>query len=365
MSPKSSNPKIETAMRETNSNTYPAGILFNLVKDIEQALLKMFKNTDRSDHTVSNQFYKRMLLALICMLAIVLPIRLKRGEPTIQIVHAQSEVVMRSLQVQLWPEYDQPSMLVIVDFELAQETELPARVTFRFPDDANLTAVASQEATGLINAEYEGPKVENDWQIITVIVKNAATYHLEYYEPLEMEGNLRKFIYQWNGTYPVTGFSTSILKPVDTTNLTTEPRLDPVTNPDGSTVYTSQPASLTKGEQYSLSLTYNKTSDTLFIPPQDLRPSTPVDEKTEGRISLQNYLPFILGAIGLMIVIGGLVYYWQSGSKREGGRRRRKPSQPMEKEPATSIYCPQCGTRAQMNDQFCRVCGTRLRKKEA
>jgi hypothetical protein len=364
MSPKSSNPKIEATVRQTNSNTSLAGDLFNLVKDTEQALLKMYRNAYHSDHTAINHFYKRMLLVLICMLAIVLPIRLTPGEPTIQIVQAQSEVVLRSLQVQLWPEYDQPSMLVIVDFELAQETGLPARVTFRFPEDANLTAVASQETTGLINAEYEGPKVENGWQIITIIVKTATTYHLEYYEPLEIEGNLRNFIYQWNGTYPVTGFSASILKPVDTTNLTTEPRLDPVTNPDGSTVYTSQPVSLTKGEQYNLSLTYNKSSDTLFIPPQDLRPSTPVDEKTEGRISLQNYLPFILGAIGLMVVIGGLVYYWQSGSKRAGGRRRRKPSQQMEKEPATSIYCPQCGTRAQMNDQFCRVCGTRLRKKE-
>ena len=364
MSPKSSSFKIEPMLRRTPSSTSLVCYCMNLMSGIKKVIFKNLENSDHPNPTIRKQFKKWTVIVLISMLAILLPFQPKPGEPAYHNVYAQSAVSLKSLQVQLWPEYDQPSMLVIVDFELSKETELPARVTFRFPDEANLTAVASRETTGLINAEYEGPRVENDWQIITVIVNNPTAYHLEYYESLEVEGTVRRFIYQWNGSYPVTGFTISILKPVDTTTLTTEPRLDPVTNPDGSTVYTSQPSSLTKGEQYNLRLTYDKTTDTLFVPPQDLRPSTPVDEKTEGRISLQNYLPFILAAIGLMALLGGLVYYWQSGSKREGRRRRRKPSQQTEKEPATGIYCPQCGTRAQMNDLFCRVCGTRLRKKE-
>ncbi len=364
MSPKSSSFKIEPMLRRAPSSTSFACFWMNLMSGFKKLILNNLENPAHPTPTTKKQFNKWTVIVLISMLAILLPFQPKLGEPAIHNVQAQSAVSLKSLQVQLWPEYDQLSMLVIVDFELSKETELPARVTFRIPDEANLTAVASLEATGLINAEYEGPSVENDWQIMTVIVNNPTTYHLEYYESLEVEGTVRSFIYQWNGSYPVTGFTISILKPVDTITLTTEPRLDPVTNPDGSTVYTSQPSSLTKGEQYNLRLTYEKTTDTLFVPPQDLRPSTPVDEKTEGRISLQNYLPFILAAIGLMALLGGLVYYWQSGSKRDSRRRRRKPSQQTEKEPATGIYCPQCGTRAQMNDLFCRVCGTRLRKKE-
>ncbi len=36
---------------------------------------------------------------------------------------AQSAVKFSSLQIQLWPEYDQPSMLVICEFKLARWNE--------------------------------------------------------------------------------------------------------------------------------------------------------------------------------------------------------------------------------------------------
>src|SRR6266508_2017876 len=47
-----------------------------------------------------------------------------------------------SLNVELWSEYDQPSMLVINQFVVSQDTPLPASVTLRFPKDGNLVAVA-------------------------------------------------------------------------------------------------------------------------------------------------------------------------------------------------------------------------------
>ena len=73
-------------------------------------------------------------------------------------VHAQTPIKLSSLQVQLWPEYDQPSMLVIYDLKLPDDTRLPISLTLRLPKDANLVAVASQAADGsLLNADYQGP----------------------------------------------------------------------------------------------------------------------------------------------------------------------------------------------------------------
>jgi hypothetical protein len=57
---------------------------------------------------------------------------------------AQSDVTLASVDVQLWPEYDQPSMLVIVDFLVDASTTLPVDLTFRIPKDANLIAVAGK-----------------------------------------------------------------------------------------------------------------------------------------------------------------------------------------------------------------------------
>src|SRR5574341_379120 len=54
---------------------------------------------------------------------------------------AQGEVKLASLEVQLWPEYDQPSMLLIYDFTLTEGIGLPVNVAIRIPKDANRTAL--------------------------------------------------------------------------------------------------------------------------------------------------------------------------------------------------------------------------------
>jgi hypothetical protein len=277
---------------------------------------------------------------------------------------AQTEITLASLAVQLWPEYDQPTMLVIYDFELAPETELPARVTFRIPQEANLIAMASLQGSNLLNAPYEGPVNEGGLQVFTVVISTQTRYHFEYYQPLGMDGNTRRFTYLWDGSYAVDGFSISILQPVDMLSLTTEPVLEPATGSDGLTHYAGEPVNLAAGEQFVLRLEYEKSSDALIVPAQDLQPSAPVDANTSGRISIGHYMPYILGGVGLILILGGLVYYWQSGSKGSGKPRNRRRAYEESEESDTSVYCPQCGTRAKMNDHFCRVCGTRLRKKE-
>ena len=93
-------------------------------------------------------------------------------------VHAQTAITFDSLDVRLWAEYDQPSMLVIYDFKPTADTALPASVDIRIPKDANITAVASQQGSGLVNTEFTGPIDKGNWQIITLFVKTLTTYHI-------------------------------------------------------------------------------------------------------------------------------------------------------------------------------------------
>ena len=57
-------------------------------------------------------------------------------------VGAQGGTKLDALNIELWSEYDKPSMLVINQFVVSQDTSLPASVTLRFPKDGNLIAVA-------------------------------------------------------------------------------------------------------------------------------------------------------------------------------------------------------------------------------
>ena len=77
---------------------------------------------------------------------------------------AQSGVKLDTMKVQLWSEYDQPSMLVINQFVVSKGTTLPVTITLRFPKDANLTAVAVDKQNGPFNKDFTGPVAQGDYR---------------------------------------------------------------------------------------------------------------------------------------------------------------------------------------------------------
>jgi hypothetical protein len=253
-------------------------------------------------------------------------------------------------------------MLVIYDFNLADTLNVPATFTMRIPSDANLFALAYNNAGNLINAPYTTPEVQGEWQVVTITTNGATEYRLEYYEPLTFVDTKRQFTYLWPGDYAVNALSVFVGKPLDVTQMTIDPAMDETQRvTDGMSGYGKDFGSIPAGQQFTLTLQYEKSSDSLVLPPQGLQPSQSVDENTPGRISLSNYWPYILGGLGLVLILGGSVYYWQSGRKGAGKSRRRAHAH-AEQEEGEEQYCHQCGTRARANDRFCRVCGSRLRQ---
>lgn len=295
---------------------------------------------------------RKWLTLLIFALLLALP----------SLAAAQTGTRLASLEVKLWPEYDQPSMLVIYDFQVAEGLSLPARLEFHLPAEARLNAVAALQNGKFLNTPSEGPVVQGEWQVLTIPVSTAAAYRIEFYQPLGISGSQRQFSFLWYGDHTVDAFRVSLQQPVDASNMTTDPPLEPVQESDGLTYYNTAILNLQQGEQFSLNLGYEKSSDRLTVPSNDIQPSAPVDENTAGRVSVSNYIPYILGALGVILLVGGLGYnfLWRKPKPASGGRRRRVRAQPTE-EPESEVYCHQCGQRARTGDRFCRVCGTRLR----
>lgn len=279
-------------------------------------------------------------------------------------VSAQNNITLANVSVQLWPEYDQPSMLVITDFEVTADTQFPVSVTFHIPQDANLIAVAAYDASGgLVNAVFDGPSAGGEWQSFTITLNSAAA-RFEYYQPITFNGDQRIFSYLWDGTYAVDEFGIRVLEPLDTTSLITTPNLAAIEQQDGLKYFNGDPVKLSAGEQFTLNLDYKKSTDTLITSSQGVQPADPVDENTPGRVSLNNYLPYILGGLGVVMIVGGFAYYWQAGRGPSKKPRRRAHSSTDGEETDEDSYCPQCGTRAKPNDRFCRVCGGRIRHQE-
>ncbi|MHB1119312.1 MAG: hypothetical protein ACYC11_04545, partial [Bellilinea sp.] len=51
-------------------------------------------------------------------------------------IQAQSDLVLESMDIGLWPEYDRPDVLVIYRMTLANEVPLPAQMSIRIPREA-------------------------------------------------------------------------------------------------------------------------------------------------------------------------------------------------------------------------------------
>jgi len=226
--------------------------------------------------------------------------------------------------------------------------------------------VAAHVADGsLVNAVFDGPTETGEWQSFTIAMDATNSYRFEYYQPITFNGNERIFSYLWDGTYAVEAFDIRVLEPADAVSLTTIPELTSISQEEGLNYYEGKPIKLSSGEQFTLNLDYEKTTDTLISPPQGIQPSVPVDENTPGRVSLNNSLPYVIGGLGVIMIAGGIIYYWRSGrSYTRKPRRRSQSSHTESEEDASETYCPQCGTRAKTGDRFCRVCGARLRHQE-
>jgi len=278
-------------------------------------------------------------------------------------VGAQGGTRLDSINIELLSEYDQPSMLVINQFVVSQDTPLPAAVKLRFPKEGNLIAVAVEQNGELFDKKFEPPSGQGDWQSITINVESYEPHRIEYYQPLTRDGKKRQFKYQWFGDYYVREFTIQTLVPPDSTELVTSPALQSTETSDNESAITGilTRNELRMGNSFQFELAYQRTSDTLIDPGQagPVQPSEPVGPDTPGRVSIEN-LPLVIGGFGLALIVIALFTYWRSTQSGEAKPRRRR-RRPTEEEADEQAYCHECGTRANAGDRFCRTCGSRLR----
>jgi hypothetical protein len=278
---------------------------------------------------------------------------------------AQSSATLSSVIVQFWPEYDRPSMLVIVDFQVATVSTLPVTLNFRIPLDAELIAVAADTGGGqFVNSLYDEPTMAGEYQTFNMVIEDNLPHRFEYYQPLSFNSGERVFSYLWDNGYAVENFKYLFLEPLDVTSISLDPNYATQESSNGLKYYDGALVVLAAGEQYTLNLSYEKTTDMLVSQAQAVQIAEPVNEDTPGRVSLANSLPYIIGGLGFIMIAGGLAYYFQWGRRSAGSKLRKRSHTHNQEDNTASMYCPQCGARAKSSDRFCRTCGSRFRHEQ-
>jgi len=291
-------------------------------------------------------------------------------------VQAQGPMRLAEVEVDLWPEYDRPDVLVIYHVKLSTDVTLPVDVILQIPavaGEPHAVAVRQMDG-GLLNAAHER-QVEGEWALIKVTA-TMPEIQLEYYDPqIDTEEDFHRYAYTWLSDYSVETMRIVIQQPVGASQMSVEPDLGSFTQFQGDPMqyYAMEVGSPKAGEPVGVELTYFKDSDVLSIESLQVQPSAPINGNTGEQPGIITLLPWLIGGLGVLLLVGGGIWYWQlnqTGSQPIIQKRSRRtkstiksPEQVAAENGGQGIYCHQCGKRAAGGDRFCRACGTKIRLK--
>lgn len=280
------------------------------------------------------------------------------------------------MEIDIWPEYDQPSVLVIFRVSFSSITNFPARVSLRIPASAgDPYSVAMKDLDGMLyDLEYS---VVNDgaWNKIE-FVTSSQELQIEFYEPYYQASDItRAYDFSWISDYPIDDLVVIVQKPKFATIMSTIPDAGKgvLNEDDGLTYYSMDFNSIDQGATVDVGLSYIKTNDGLSASTVPVKPVAPLPgSKTfwETLVSIfpslwQNKSIIVSGLLLLVaLMIFSLLVVVVTGIRKSKNEPVKKvplkiKEQAIGKE-AKEIYCFHCGKRARSGDVYCRTCGSKL-----
>jgi hypothetical protein len=283
---------------------------------------------------------------------------------------AQESPEIESLEVALWPEFDRAEVLVIYRVQLAPGSDLPAQVNLPIPAEVGEPFAAAFKGEGgqLMIAPYERT-VEGEWAIISLQTESLGV-QLEYYMDLPTEEPNRSFVFNWPKNFPVGLLRYEIQEPVGASAFEISPLPDQTSDgDDGLTYHWADMGQVSAEMGAKITVNYFKADDLLsadtLATPAPVTLSRP--QTTQGGTpDMAQILPWVLGGLGLVLLVGGGLMYRRYAQETSRVRRRpRKPRRADKEAPgeieASPVFCHKCGSRASVSDRYCRNCGVRLR----
>ena len=262
--------------------------------------------------------------------------------------------VIEALDIEIWPDYDKASVLVLLTGTLAGDTLLPATVSLPLPAAARLNAVARIEPKdgSMKDDIFSSTDPPGTLTFITPDLQ----FRVEYYLPYTVNENQRSFDYTWLATVSVTNFQLRVQRPSSASTLTTTPATANIArSSDGFDYHTFPARPVPAGQSFSLQVDYKMTSAQLSAaglssPNTNMQPAA---SNTGAGIN------WALAAVvtGGLIIVGALI--WQMASRRRGSNIR-KPAVSRAGKQSRAKFCRNCGEPTDEGDKFCRGCGIEL-----
>ncbi len=287
---------------------------------------------------------------------------------------AQDIVQLEWLDIRLWPEYDSPQLLVILEGEPVQPGQ---RISIPLPPGADIHAVATTSDEGrLVDTTWEQSTTANGVDLV-LVTPEGQQFHIEYYIPIPIDEDVRLINFVLPANYiSAKNAAVEIVLPPTANEVVAEPDATPSDNPASPEHMLLRKVGAVSGDQsISQSISYSNPSDAFTVseqPPQAATAPLPMDNASAAPVatdttSNRNLILFGLAGLAVLLIAGGAFGLWRSrrvddaptasaseaSGRRKGKRAERKPRGGAGKD----RFCRRCGAEFTSGDGFCRKCG--------
>ena len=260
------------------------------------------------------------------------------------------ESPFEELDFAIFPEYDRPGVLILMDGKLRQDV-LPITLEFLIPDEADTVGATFSEGDEELFEVAVVERVDGKWAVIDIPKGNKILRTGFYYDPFtdSVERNI-EYLIELN--QPLEHFHIQVQKPLTAESFRNDdPTAEKTGDPShGFTNYTILVNGLAVGEQKRISFSYQNPSGKLSMEVlqqmmaaepssssgDDSSLQTSVNEHDESfKHTMPTWQPLLI--LSTVALIVGVVYATQN--KR---------------------LCPTCKTPNSGRSKFCSYCGSNL-----
>jgi hypothetical protein len=266
--------------------------------------------------------------------------------------------VIDALNIELWPDYDKASVLVLLTGALPADTQLPASVALPLPEDARLNAVAriDRKDGNMKDDIFSSTEPPGTLTFTTPDLR----FRVEYYFPYAVNNNQRSFNFAWLAAISVNNFQLRVQRPTSAGTFNTEPAtVDVVRSGDGFDYHAFPARTVPAGQSFSLQVHYKMTAAQLSaanLPSPNTNAQPLAVPAPPGSNSGINWALTAVVTGGLIIIVALI---WSIAARRSPPSIREPIDSRVEKQ-SRAQFCRNCGEPTDEGDKFCSGCGSEL-----
>jgi hypothetical protein len=292
---------------------------------------------------------------------------------------------MARLRLSIWPEYDDPRVLIMLRGEMTPRQAFPASITLPIPKGAEIigAGMISEQNELLLHPHQVLPGDTQDTLQLNLPVPR---FFVEfYYNPFTTSGSEKRFVYPAPTTYPIELFEVDIQQPLKATTFTLDPApREQMTDNQGFTYHQFTYRDVGKGQSQTFTIAYTKTAATPSVAKQ--QPTPQPTEKARARAD--NTLVALSIFAGAILLFAGCAWLMQRSQRQPMPTITapvpsvsmsdtllallRDDTQPQETGitdvpsmlPQTRVinFCANCGRKLLPDDRFCSGCGKPIKR---